>query len=84
MESDKVKNTADFFKKTVVLKSDKKTILSLIKNLINDDQWIKNYYPADCLMIDRSQDTDVKAEYKKKLDIKLSKLTEYISRQEKQ
>lgn len=84
MESDKVKNTADFFKKTIVLKSDKKTILSLIKNLINNDQWIKNYYPADCLMIDRSQDTDVKAEYKKKLDIKLSKLTEYISRQEKQ
>lgn len=82
IDSTKIKKE-NYFSQINEVKTTSKEIISYFKKLIENEQWIKNYYPADCLMIERTSDKNKKEEYIKRLNEKIEFIKVYLTKQEK-
>lgn len=73
-----VKNIEPLFSPTTKNSDNHSKIINYFKKLIADERWIENYFPADCLMIKRNEDSDKILNSKSILNNKLDKISEYI------
>lgn len=60
----------------------KKQVLETYSALLKNENFIKNYFPADCISIARCTDEERKKEFKAQLEKKIEKIKSFIKRQE--
>lgn len=77
-----VKDTNSFFTESCFIKLSIKQISSTFNSLLENTEWLQNYFPADCLMIKRSENSNQNLEYIKRLNEKVSEIKKYLTKME--
>lgn len=70
------------FNEISYIKTDTNKTVSYFKSLLNNTEWLENYFPADYLMIKRTDDILIKEAYTKRLKDKVSEIQNFICKQE--
>lgn len=78
----KVKNMNNFFTECINVHIKKQDIVSIFKKLITDYKWKQNYFPADCLMLKRVENTDKYHEYLNRLNDKIEDIENFLVKME--
>ncbi|MCQ2600022.1 MAG: DUF115 domain-containing protein [Treponema sp.] len=78
----KIKNQNAFFTECVNVHIKKQDIVSTFKKLLTDDEWKQNYFPADCLMLKRAENTEKYTEYLNRLNDKISNIESFLVKME--
>lgn len=74
------KNSFDFFENEKSISISKKDISGIFEKLFKDEYWLKSYFPADVIAINRTCDNTKKEELKNKLNEKINELRSFIGR----
>ena len=77
---DTKKNSKQYFKynKIQVPRKNRELVKNIFSSLFKNNDFIKNYFPADCIAIDRAADAAQKDFYRKKLQEKIEGLENSI------
>ena len=78
----KVKNMNNFFTECINVHIKKQDIVFIFKKLITDYKWKQNYFPADCLMLKRVENTDKYDEYLNRLNDKIEDIENFLVKME--
>ena len=74
---------SDYFINRNMIQSDKNKVFSIYRDLLNNEEFIRIYFPADSISIKRHQNDELKKEFTDKLNSKLQDIESFILRQEK-
>lgn len=73
------KNTETFFTQTKTINVNKNIVKKLFEEKIQNENFIKEYYPADSIMIEREKNQN-NSKYKNMLDNKINEIKEYLNK----
>lgn len=78
----KEKNTDSIFTEAINVHIKIKDLVKTFNNLLTNEEWKQNYFPADCLMLKRSANTEKFNEYLIRLNDKISDISTFLNKME--